>query len=169
MPATYEPIATSTLGSAAASFTFSAIPATYTDLRLIVYGIPANATAQYPVLRFNGDTGTNYSRVTLLGTGAVASTGRNNTQSYVDITYTDFITSGHPMMWQVDVFSYAASVNKTCLVTNSADQNGSGSVLKVTGLWRNTAAITSITITSTGGANAFATNSMATLYGIKAA
>jgi hypothetical protein len=36
MPATYEPIATTTLGTAAAFITFSSIPATYTDLRLVI-------------------------------------------------------------------------------------------------------------------------------------
>ena len=36
MPATYEPIATTTLGSAATNITFSSIPATYTDLRLVL-------------------------------------------------------------------------------------------------------------------------------------
>ena len=34
--ATYEPIATQTLASAAASITFSSIAATYTDLRLVL-------------------------------------------------------------------------------------------------------------------------------------
>ncbi len=37
MPKTYEPIATTTLGSAAATVTFSTIPGTYTDLVLIDY------------------------------------------------------------------------------------------------------------------------------------
>jgi hypothetical protein len=36
MATTYEKIATTTLGTAAATFTFSSIPATYTDLRLVV-------------------------------------------------------------------------------------------------------------------------------------
>jgi hypothetical protein len=36
MATTYEPIATTTLGTAAAFITFSSIPATYTDLRLVV-------------------------------------------------------------------------------------------------------------------------------------
>jgi hypothetical protein len=35
MPATYEPIATTTLGTAAATITFSSIPATYSDLMQI--------------------------------------------------------------------------------------------------------------------------------------
>ena len=44
MAITYEPIATNTLGSAAASVTFSSISGTYTDLVVVVSGNGAVAT-----------------------------------------------------------------------------------------------------------------------------
>jgi hypothetical protein len=49
MPAgnTYEAIATQTLGSAAASVTFSSIPGTYTDLVLVVAGTLTTGTEKY--------------------------------------------------------------------------------------------------------------------------
>ena len=47
MATTYEPIATTTLGSAAASITFSSIAGTYTDLRLVLSLIPATGTRPY--------------------------------------------------------------------------------------------------------------------------
>ena len=56
--ATYEPIATQTLASAAATITFSSIAATYTDLRLI-FAKPIGGSSL--LLRFNSDTATNYS------------------------------------------------------------------------------------------------------------
>ena len=59
MAATYEPIATTTLGSAASSITFNSIPATYTDLRVVLVGT-TTATANC-WLTFNSDGATNYS------------------------------------------------------------------------------------------------------------
>jgi hypothetical protein len=53
MAITYEPIATTTLGSAAASVTFSSISGSYTDLVLVVTGIGATVTT-FPWIRFNG-------------------------------------------------------------------------------------------------------------------
>jgi hypothetical protein len=79
MPAgnTYEAIATQTLGSAAASVTFSSIPGTYTDLVLVVAGTLTTGTENI-VMQFNGDTGSNYSVTSLLGDGSTASSFRSS-------------------------------------------------------------------------------------------
>jgi hypothetical protein len=69
MASTYTPIATTTLGSAATSYTFTSIPTTYTDLILIVNAKNAS-TGSYPKMQVgNGsvDTGNNYSRTYLTG------------------------------------------------------------------------------------------------------
>jgi len=55
MPKTYEPIATTTLGSNQTTITFSSIPSTYTDL--VIVSNMGTTTASYPFIRFNGDTG----------------------------------------------------------------------------------------------------------------
>lgn len=164
MPSTYEPIATSTVAVATPSITFSSIPSTYTDLRLsfICTGLAAGNDI---ALQYNGDTGTNYSFTHLSGSGSAASSGRaanfgNWRISHIGV-YTD---PSIPINMLVDIFSYAGSTNKTGLSAASGDKNGSGYVARNVGLWRNTAAITSLTISS--GTN-FLVGTTATLYGIK--
>jgi hypothetical protein len=49
MPATYEPIATTTLGGAAATITFSSISSAYTDLRIVLVG--TTTASVVPALR----------------------------------------------------------------------------------------------------------------------
>lgn len=165
MAATYEPIATTTLSSAASSITFSSIPSTYTDLRIVLV---ATASAGYPKLQFNSDTATNYSETYLRGDGTSATSSR---QSNVAQLYLDGLGSGIsstiPMLYTVDIFSYAGSTYKTALWVKSGDTNGGGETMSNVGLWRSTAAITTVTITeSSGTLNAGTT---ATIYGIKAA
>ena len=70
MAATFEPIATQTLASAASSITFSSIAASWTDLRLVIIGTAA--AANYVTLNINSDTGANYSQTVLYGTGTGA-------------------------------------------------------------------------------------------------
>jgi len=71
---TYTPIATTTLGSATTSYSFSSIPSTYTDLIMVWNG---TAAAQDNVsLRFNSDTATNCSVTRLRGDGSTASSSR---------------------------------------------------------------------------------------------
>jgi hypothetical protein len=166
MPATYEPIATTTLGSAAASITFSSIPATYTDLRLILANTMVNAGTQ-PIIRFNGDTGTNYSQTFLRGNGSTAFSGRSSGIASIAINDANPAAgAGVPQMSCTDVFSYAGSTYKTCLVQSSNDKNGSGTTQSLVGLWRDTSAINQITI-SEASSNNFDTGTTATLYGIK--
>jgi hypothetical protein len=164
MPATYEPIATTTLGSAASSITFSSIPATYTDLRLVMVAKRSGATSNYVVTRVNGDSGSNYSDTQLNGNGSSAASSRN-TSAVEWYNGTIAVIETNPALFTLDIFSYAGSTFKTALSTFNNDRNGSGGVQYNVNLWRSTAAINSLTIyASTGN---YDTGSTATLYGIK--
>ena len=164
MAATYEPIATTTLGSANSTITFSTIPATYTDLRLVLVFTTSISGANV-FFRFNGDTGSNYSYTSIAGSGSTATSSRNTGANRIQTDTNSSTTIPH--FETVDVFSYAGSTNKTALMTAQEDDNGSGYVTSAVGLWRNTAAITSMTAFC-NGAN-FSIGTTATLYGIKAA
>ena len=169
MAVTYEPIATTTLGSAASSITFSSIPSTYTDLRLVFVGT-ATSTTFTTYIRFNGvSTGTLYSQTYLKGDGSTAGTGRYSNQNQISNDgYANEISATIPELIEIDIFSYAGSTNKTFLSRVSQDRNGSGATGATVGLFRSTSAISSITLTSDFTAT-FATGTTATLYGIKAA
>ena len=167
MPATYEPIATTTLGSAAANITFSSIPATYTDLRLVVFLLKDSGTSTSPIdVRFNSDSATNYSSTFLRGDGSAVDSFRYTSTTKID-TGEVSPTTAIGQLVTIDIFGYAGSTNKSVLITNSADANGSGQVSRGVGLWRSTSAITSIAMagTFTNGAS-LGTGTTATLYGI---
>lgn len=163
MPAgpTYEPIASTTLGANAGSIVFSAIAASWTDLRLVVSIVPNGAGNIW--LRYNSDNGANYSITSLRGNGSAAASSRGtfNTEGYISALG---FGSTQPSLITVDIMNYAGSRFKTFLAAQANDLNGSGQVERNVMLWRSTSAITSVTIGGT-----FATNTTATLYGIKAA
>lgn len=164
MASTYEPIATTTLSSAAASITFSSIPSTYTDLRVVLSSINSNTANMY--LQFNSDTGTNYSRTYLYGDGSAAGSGRNTNLGNFALGPWNGTTT-YPILTTVDIFSYAGSTYKTGLVKTDEDANGSGATTVSVNLWSSTSAITTILIGRTSGN--YNTGTIATLYGIKAA
>lgn len=166
MASTYEPIATTTLGSAASSITFSSIPSTYTDLIIVLIGT-GSSNNQNMYLTFNSDTGTNYSSTYLTGNGTAASSGRlpNNPNIYISAGVGFNTTT--PAMRYVNIFSYAGSTYKTTLHSESTDLNGSGTTSMSVGLWRSTSAINTVALTQ--GSGNFNTGTTATIYGIKAA
>ena len=165
--ATYEPIASTTLGSTSTSITFSSIPATYTDLKIILVGIYTDAGEQLS-MQFNGITTTTYSRTYLSGNGTTATSGSNNFANYFYLHPGAGIQVANGRSFtDINIFSYAGSTNKTCLISDSQDNNdGSGWKASIVGLWRSTAAITSVKLYP---ANTFAIGTTATLYGIKSA
>ena len=89
---TYTPIATNTVTSNVTSYTFTSIPTTYTDLRLILSGILTN-NDNITIRVGNGsvDTGTNYSSTYLGGSGSAASSGRFTSTS---VAYLGYIGTG---------------------------------------------------------------------------
>mgnify|MGYP003326735737 FL=1 len=82
MAVTYEPLATTTLTSAQSTVTFSSISGSYTDLVLVTNVKDSNGACY---LRFNNDSGTNYSRTWLTGNGSTASSNRNSNSNQVYI------------------------------------------------------------------------------------
>lgn len=165
--ATYEPIATSTVsGSTTNTVTFSSL-GSYTDI-ILVCSFTATSGTAYGGLRFNGDTATNYSTTILSGNGTSAASSRATSANYIKLVDYGAGTT-IPALGIANIFSYGGSTNKTCLNIESNDKNGSGAVVRYVGLWRSTAAITSITVFEQGGSTYFAAGSTFTLYGIKAA
>ena len=165
--ATYTPIATTTLGANSATITFSSISSSYTDLRVVLVGLPTTANAVSCTLQFNSDTATNYSWTRLTGDGTSAASVSLASSNYISINSFLQFSSTIPNMITADIFSYAGSTYKTVLGSAVQNFNGSGNILNMVGLWRNTTAINRIDINATGGS--FATSTIATLYGIKAA
>ena len=159
--ATYEPIATTTLGSSG-TFSFTSIASSWTDLRLVLVGTPAGSIQSY--IRFNNDSGTNYSGTEIDGAGASAASNRYTNDSGIYANWSAFVTTAQPALITFDIFSYAGSTYKTVLTTLNQDRNGSGLLERGVGMWRPTAAITRVDALGT-----FATGTTATLYGIKAA
>ena len=158
--ATYVPITTQTLGSAASTITFSSIPQTYTDLRLVFWTL-GSAGADC-MLNLNSDTGTNYSFTEVLGSGSGVNSYRFSSKTFMYIDYYGYDTT-NPLFSSVDFLNYSNTTTyKSILVTGGDTRVG----LNV-GLWRSTSAISTILLTSSG-AN-FAAGATATLYGILAA
>jgi hypothetical protein len=161
MTSTYEKIATTTLGSASATITFSSITGTYTDLVLI---LSAKAIANMDCfIRLNGDSGSNYSLTRLSGNGTSASSDRyaNQTKGYGDID--GYINTTNFNVEIIQFMNYSNTTTyKTFLSRASTAGNGVDAIVN---LWRNTAAITSIELS---GSSNYATGTTATLYGIKA-
>lgn len=162
--ATYTPIATTTLGSNQSSVTFNSISG-YTDLRLIIAA--QLSTAGSPIVRLNGDSGTNYSTTQMMGNGSSASSTRlSNFSSCVvsGINASYAINTDFNIL--VDFMNYAnSSTYKTVLSrANKPDMQVEATV----SLWRNTAAVTSIeaTVSSSG---VWKSGSTFTLYGILSA
>lgn len=157
----YESIETYTVGAGGQStISFTSIPSTYKHLQIRYSGFVANDA----FIRFNGDTGTNYSRHSLYGNGASAAAYGAANETAMGFTYT--ASSTNPGAVICDVLDYAnTNKYKTIKVLNGDDQNGSGIIMLASGNWRNTAAITSITIFEDSGV--FGQYSSFALYGIK--
>jgi hypothetical protein len=166
---TYESIATQTLGSATATVTFSSISSAYTDLVLVCNA--ATSVAGYSLLlRFNSDSGSNYSQTQMYGNGTTAGSNRgsNLAQIYLGYTPDSYGTVGNNN-FIVNIQNYSNSTTyKTALCrNNNMSSGGTNATEAAVGLWRNTAAISTVSLTA--GSGNILTGSTFTLYGILAA
>jgi hypothetical protein len=157
---TYTPIATQTLGSAAASVIFSSIPQGYTDLIIVFNGNLSAAATCY--LRYNNDSSGNYSQRDMVGNGTVASgQARSNVTGFR--LYDVFASSNGRNNLIFSINSYSnTSTRKTTLLRGS---DYSGEVGASVSLWRDTSAINRLDFVT--GSGTWSSGSTFTLYGIQ--
>lgn len=149
---------TTVSGSSTSSVTLGSIPQTYTDLVLVING---SATAQVD-LRYtlNSDTGSNYSRTYMLGTGSSTLSGRDTSLTYLPISFLDTTQT-------TCIVNFQNYSNTTTFKTVLERAGNAGSATNaIVGLWRSTAAISSMTLTTSSGTITAGTTF--SLYGIKA-
>ena len=174
-PSSFESIQTVTGDGSSSSLLFSSIAADWTHLQIRAIARDTNAgtsTGNY-LMRFNGDTASNYTRHFLrgIGSGTVQAGGAAN-YNYINlqacVPFSGYAANVYGAAL-VDVLDYASgSKNKTVRGMTGIDDNGvtgNGQIALASGVWLSTSAITSITIISDG--TAFTTGSTFALYGVK--
>jgi hypothetical protein len=162
-PQTYEQIATVFGTGGSTSVTFSSIPTgVYKHLQIRgAYRYIGSGGAQAFNITFNGDTGSNYSHHRLLGNGSsVSSTGGSNQSSI----FAGFISDnfGGIVLDVLDAFDTNKFKTTRALMGALAGVN---EIHLTSGNWRNTSAVTSITLDSP--ASGISSGSRFTLYGIR--
>jgi hypothetical protein len=155
---TYVALQTQTLTTAVSVVTFNSFSG-YTDLVLVTAGTASTSGAGW--LTFNGDSpssGSNYSNTSLYGDGSSAGSYRRTSQSRIN----DSLYYGTQCNNIFHIMNYAnTTTNKTVLLRS----NYPGGELNATvGLYLSTSAITTLTLTHSGGN--FSVGSTFTLYGI---
>jgi hypothetical protein len=164
-------IAETVLGSSAATFDFTSIPATFRHLLLEIYcrGDAAAAAANV-LLRFNNDSAANYD-YQLLQASAGSASGVEafaQTSTYLGNAPAANAPANVFGNTRADIPYYANSTNQKSVTSQSALKTGTttGTLFSYcpAGFWRSTAAINRITLLLSSGN--FVSGSVATLYGL---
>jgi hypothetical protein len=156
---TYTPLANITLGSAAATVTFTSLTS-HRDYIVVCTGTSASASNW--AIRLNSDTGSNYTMVYMYGAGSGSyGSGTDATTSALGGGIgTSTISQS---VFQI-MDGSASDKHKTIL--NRTDRTDDATYAWAN-RWANTAAVTSIQVRCANGAN-FNTGSTFALYGVAA-
>jgi hypothetical protein len=168
--ATYTLISSNVLSSSAASVTFSAIPATYTDL-VVRCSLRNDAASEIGriILTINS-TSAGYSSTRLYADGSTVTSARTSGGSDVFVLGVNGSTSTSNSFGSVELYipSYTASQNKPISAvgfpeTNAATFSANPAYGTYALLWSNTAAITALNLATN---NNWQSGSSFYLYGI---
>lgn len=148
-----------------ASVTFSAIPSTYTDFKIVVSARTSRAAVNdYLQLKFNG-VDTNQTLRMIQGSGSAASSN-SVALIYSPINGNTTVANSFSSN-DIYVPNYATSLQKSVSLDGTYEDNAAAIEARLgAALWANTAAITSIVLTPYYGGN-FLQYSSFYLYGIK--
>jgi|688.fasta_scaffold1236807_1 hypothetical protein len=167
--ATYEPIATTTVGTATTSVTFSSISQAYTDLVAVVQH-KSVATVCGLVCQVGAGsviTAASYSVTSMVGNGASVTSSRDTGRTNMSFARGNGDDNSDFQFTTINFMNYANTTTfKTAIARLS---NAAQEVETNVNLLRNTTNINIITFFLTGTSLQFAVGSTFTLYGISAA
>ena len=153
---TYDLIASTTLADATSSVVFGSLPQTYRDLILVSRNSMTAAVSCF--IRFNNDTGSNYTGVRIFNSGG-GSTAASDNFAPAEIGFNTTTNTGIS-----NIMDYSATDKHKTYLTRWGNADGTAYVQSYATRWANTAAITTINITPTS--NSIAAGSTFSLYGV---
>jgi len=161
-PNSYESIATVLVGSGGSStINFNSIPSTYKHLQIRCAVL---TTAGGINIQYNSDTGSNYTYHQLYGLGssnALSNAGTSQTAGFIGFNNA---AGSNPTAIVCDILDYQNTNKYTThrSLAGTDTNSNAGTLTYFSGLWLNTAAVSTIDIKGT-----FAQHSSFALYGIK--
>jgi hypothetical protein len=166
----YESIQSYTLTGNQTSVTFSSIPSTYSHLQIRVTAKTDRAlNRDTALLTFNSDTGTNYVAHALFGDGSSAQAQYQAPAQSIQLYRIAGNSSATNIFGTliIDLLDYTSTnKNTTVRALGGVDTNGAGEIWLNSGLWLNTAAVSTIRL-APGNATNFLQYSTFSLYGVK--
>lgn len=176
MPSTLESISSTTLSASQQSITFSNIPQTYTDLRIIGIFRSSTTTFSNPEIGLykNGDSNVNNYARTRLRNGFQGNT-MNGASPTTTTAFGHFPAGNSPVglatPFDIHIGGYTLTkrhsyfVHGSSLVADASSTNGGYMYLSATAML-STSAITSLTLWEPSTNTGFAAGTSVTLYGI---
>jgi hypothetical protein len=166
----FEQIATATGTGSSGTITFSSIPATYKHLQIRYAAVSTASNQNTLQMRFNGDTGSNYSHHGIMGYSAAPYTTPNGTSAtFMNVTAGYVGLTAYPNVGIIEIADYANTNKHKTARTFSGTMMSNSLAYEIdlmSGNYRSTSAISSITLFDSGS-TAFSTATRFTLYGIK--
>jgi hypothetical protein len=165
MPSAITALANTTLGSAAASVTFSSISGLYRDLILVVTG---KTSVGYDVVqvRLNADSGANYQTVYMINNGATPYSGTATSQTKMQFGILGGTSTTVAMQWTTHFLDYSATDKHKTAIARLNTPTDSSMVDLSTNRWASTSAITSVQVIA--GSGTWSAGATFALYGVSA-
>jgi hypothetical protein len=173
MANTYQLIEAKTLGSNTNEVTFSAIPGTYTDLLVKASTRQSgNADGNQMGIRFNGSSASDYSRRLIYGDGSTVNGGSGASENFARLAFAQSSTYTANTFNNIEIYipNYTSSDYKSFSTDAVSENNATAQYAQAfyAGLWSNTAAITSLSLSEYSGSGTdFVQYSTFYLFGIK--
>lgn len=172
-PSSFESIATVTAAGGESSLSFTSVPGTYKHLQIRgIARTQASAVLSLSRVRFNSDTGANYTQHTLYGNGSAVAVDTNTSDDAIQWLAPvpgNNATANVFGAMILDIHDYASTTKyKTVRVFAGDDGNAANTDYRVflkSGLWMSTSAITNINLFCSG--INWAAGTTFALYGVK--